>query len=57
MKGWLAREIGINPVRLSRLLSGERELTLEEADRAARALGVALEDLLPAAPAATKGHE
>lgn len=47
LKGWLAEQMGIGPFRLSRLLSGERSLTLEEAAKAARALGVPMETFLP----------
>lgn len=57
VKGWVAERMGVGSVRFSRLLSGEREITLAEAALAAEALGVAVEDLLPAAPAATKEHE
>lgn len=46
-KGWLAGELGISVFRLSRLLSGEREMTLREAARAAEILGVPIETFLP----------
>lgn len=46
LKGWLAEQLGIGAWRLSRLLSGERSLTLEEAAAAARALGVPIETFL-----------
>lgn len=46
LKGWLAERIGCGPERLSRLLTGERSLTLEEASRAAIALGVPIETFL-----------
>lgn len=46
LKGWLAREMGIDRWRLSKLLSGEREMTLREAQRAAAALGVGIETFL-----------
>lgn len=45
-KGWIAGEIGIGYERLSRILSGEREMTLVEASRAALALGVSIETFL-----------
>ena len=47
LKGWLARQMGIGPERMSRILSGEREMTLSEAGRAAAALGVPVEAFLP----------
>lgn len=43
IKGWLAKQIGCDRSRLSRILSGERTMTVEEAARAARALGVPME--------------
>lgn len=46
LKGWLAERIGCGPERLSRILTGERALTLDEAAKAAKVLGVSLEDLL-----------
>jgi len=46
LKGWLADRIGCGPERLSRLLTGERSLTLEEASKASRALGVPIETFL-----------
>lgn len=47
LKGWVAEQLGIGAYRLSRLLSGEREMTLREADAAARALSVPIETFLP----------
>ena len=47
LKGWLAEKLGCGPERLSRILSGERSMTLEEAAKAASALGVPIEALLP----------
>lgn len=46
LKGWVADQLGISRSRLSRLLTGERQLTLEEAAAAARAFGVPIETLL-----------
>lgn len=46
LKGWVATQLGCGPERLSRLLSGERELTLSEAAAAARVFGVPIETFL-----------
>lgn len=46
-KGWVARQMGILPSRLTRLLSGDSAMRLSEAVEAARLLGVPVEDLLP----------
>jgi DNA-binding XRE family transcriptional regulator len=42
---WLADKIGISPVRLSLLLSGKVRWKVEEAIKAADALGVPVRDL------------
>ncbi|MBI5289922.1 MAG: helix-turn-helix transcriptional regulator [Chloroflexi bacterium] len=47
LKGWVAEQLGIGPERLSRLISGERELTLREAARLAEIFGVAIETFVP----------
>lgn len=47
LKGWLAAQIGVDRSRLSRLISGETTFRLDEAARAARALGVDIDELLP----------
>ena len=47
LKGWLAKEMGCDRSRLSRILSGDRSMTLTEAARAARALNVPIETFLP----------
>ena len=47
LKGWLAEQMGCGRERMSRILSGERSMTLEEAAKAASALGVPIEALLP----------
>ena len=47
LKGWLAEKLGCGPERLSRILSGDRSMTLEEAAKASAALGVPIEALLP----------
>ena len=48
LKGWVADQLGIGPERLSRLISGERRLTLEEGIKLADLFGVPIETLLPA---------
>lgn len=45
-KGWLAGQLGIGPERLSRLISGERRLTLEEAAKLAAIFGVEITEFL-----------
>lgn len=47
IKGWVAEQIGCDRSRLSRLISGESNLTLEEAVKASRVFGCEPEDLLP----------
>lgn len=46
LKSWLADQMGIGAFRMSRLLTGERKLTLEEAATAARVLNVPIETFL-----------
>lgn len=46
LKGWLAGRMGCGPERLSRILSGERQMTLAEASRASEALGVPITTFL-----------
>lgn len=47
LKGWVAEQLGIGPERLSRLISGERELTLREAARLAEIFGVEITVFVP----------
>lgn len=47
LKQWVAEQIGCGPQRLSRLISGERSLTLKEAALAAQIFGVDIEELVP----------
>ncbi len=48
LKGWVAEQLGIPPERLSRLISGERELKVSEAARLAEIFGVGIETFVPA---------
>lgn len=43
-KGELAREIGISPSMLSRILSGQRRLGIDKAIKFSKATGIPLED-------------
>ena len=47
-KQWVARQIGVSPSEMTRILRGDRVLTLPQAQRLAQALGVTIEDLAPA---------
>ena len=47
VKGWVAERAGIRPDRLSRLLSGERDMRVSEATRLADVLGVPVATLIP----------
>lgn len=49
MKGWVAKQLGIPQDRLSRLINGERELTLAEAAKLAEIFSVPIETFLPVA--------
>lgn len=46
-KQWVARQIGVSPSEMTKILRGDRVLTLPQAQRLAQALGVAIEDLAP----------
>jgi transcriptional regulator with XRE-family HTH domain len=37
---WLAKQVGVDPATISRILSGKQSPSLEQLDRAAKALGV-----------------
>lgn len=47
VKGWVADKAGIRADRLSRLISGERDMRVSEATRLAEVLGVPVTTLLP----------
>ena len=47
VKGWVAEQLGCDPSRLSRLISGARSMTLVEAARAAALFGVPIETFVP----------
>lgn len=47
-KQWVARQIGVSPSEMTKILRGDRVLTLPQAQRLAQALGVTIEDLAPA---------
>lgn len=42
-KGWVSKQAGISIFRLSRLISGQRAMRLDEAQSLARVLGVPVE--------------
>lgn len=44
---WVAEQLGIDRLRLRQLMHGKTAWRLEEAVRAARLFGVAVEELLP----------
>lgn len=46
LKGWVADQMGVSVYRLSRLLTGEREMTLKEAAKAAEVFEVPVEAFL-----------
>ncbi|HRI06492.1 MAG TPA: helix-turn-helix transcriptional regulator [Nannocystaceae bacterium] len=46
-KQWVARQIGVSPSEMTKILRGDRVLTLPQAQRLAQALGVTIEDLAP----------
>lgn len=45
-KGWVAEKLGISPSSLSRLIWGERRMTLDEGLKLAEILGVDVRELL-----------
>ena len=45
---WLAEQLGVSTAYVSRRLSGEFPMTIEDLHRIAAALGVAVADLMPA---------
>lgn len=46
-KQWVARQIGVSPSEMTKILRGDRVLTLPQAQRLAQALGVTIEDFAP----------
>jgi DNA-binding Xre family transcriptional regulator len=52
----LARALGISPMAMSRRMTGHHALDVDELDAVARALGVTVQDLLPAAMQVTRQY-
>lgn len=57
MKTWLAEELNVPRVRITRLCAGTARMHADEAVEISKLLGCAIEDLLPASPAASSERE